>query len=97
MLDPFCGCSTTVHAAQKLGRQWIGIDVTHLAIGLIENRRLDASAGVQFTVQGTPMEVDAARDFLDRDDKTKPEFENWAVKVRRTGGARPASVRREVW
>ena len=32
VLDPFCGCGTAVHAAQKLGRQWIGIDVTHLAI-----------------------------------------------------------------
>ena len=32
VLDPFCGCGTTIHAAQKLGRQWIGIDVTYLAI-----------------------------------------------------------------
>ncbi len=38
VLDPFCGCGTAVDAAQKLGRQWIGIDVTHLAIGLIEKR-----------------------------------------------------------
>lgn len=36
VLDPFCGCGTTVHAAQKFNRQWIGIDVTHLAIALIE-------------------------------------------------------------
>lgn len=36
VLDPFCGCGTTVHAAEKLGRQWIGIDITHLAISLIE-------------------------------------------------------------
>ncbi len=79
VLDPFCGCGTTVHAAQKLGRAWIGIDVTHLAIGLIENRLLDAFPGVQFTVHGTPMDVDAARDFFDRDDKTKKEFEKWAV------------------
>ena len=35
VLDPFCGCGTTIHAAQKLGRRWIGIDVTHLAISLI--------------------------------------------------------------
>ncbi|PKP84328.1 MAG: hypothetical protein CVT80_08830 [Alphaproteobacteria bacterium HGW-Alphaproteobacteria-2] len=39
VLDPFCGCGTTVHAAQKLGRQWIGIDITHLAINLIETTR----------------------------------------------------------
>ena len=79
VLDPFCGCGTTVHAAQKLGRQWIGIDVTHLAIGLIENRLTDAFPGVEFTVHGTPMDVDAARDFFDRNDPTKKEFEKWAV------------------
>src|SRR5262249_3127645 len=38
VLDPFCGCGTTVEAAEKLGRQWIGIDVTHYAITLIEKR-----------------------------------------------------------
>ena len=38
VLDPFCGCGTAVHAAEKLKRQWIGIDVTHLAISLIEKR-----------------------------------------------------------
>ena len=35
VLDPFCGCGTTVAAAQKLKRRWIGIDITHLAITLI--------------------------------------------------------------
>jgi DNA modification methylase len=44
VLDPFCGCGTTVEAAQKLGRKWIGIDVTHLAIGLIKTRLRDAFA-----------------------------------------------------
>ena len=38
VLDPFCGCGTTIAAAQKLGRRWIGIDITHLAITLIKNR-----------------------------------------------------------
>src|SRR5437660_8772774 len=38
VLDPFCGCGTAVHAAQKLGRKWIGIDITCLAIALIESR-----------------------------------------------------------
>ncbi len=42
VLDPFCGCGTTIHAAQKLGRRWIGIDITHLAIGLIERRLKNA-------------------------------------------------------
>ena len=79
VLDPFCGCGTTVHAAQKMGRNWIGIDVTHLAISLIETRLKDAFAGkATFEVHGTPKDVQAARDFFDRDDRTKKEFEKWA-------------------
>jgi site-specific DNA-methyltransferase (adenine-specific) len=42
VLDPFCGCGTAIHAAQKLGRRWIGIDITYLAISLIEKRLRDA-------------------------------------------------------
>src|SRR5437763_1789649 len=42
VLDPFCGCGTTIAAAQKLDRQWIGIDVTHLAIGLMKLRLKDS-------------------------------------------------------
>ena len=45
-LNPFCGCGTAVHAAQKLNRQWIGIDITHLAISLIEKRLKDAFGAV---------------------------------------------------
>ncbi|HOC57961.1 MAG TPA: DNA methyltransferase [Verrucomicrobiota bacterium] len=41
VLDPFCGCGTTIDAAEKLGRQWIGIDITQLAISLIKNRLQD--------------------------------------------------------
>jgi site-specific DNA-methyltransferase (adenine-specific) len=45
VLDPFCGCGTTIHAAQALGRRWIGIDVTHLAVTLTKRRLADAFAG----------------------------------------------------
>ena len=38
VLDPFCGCGTAVHAAHKLGRRWIGIDITWLAIALVKRR-----------------------------------------------------------
>jgi adenine specific DNA methylase Mod len=44
LLDPFCGCGTAIHAGQKLGRRWIGIDITHLAISLIEKRLNDIAA-----------------------------------------------------
>ncbi|MCY7340234.1 MAG: site-specific DNA-methyltransferase, partial [Sphingomonas bacterium] len=54
VLDPICGCGTAVHAAQKLGRQWIGIDVSHLAISLIEKRMSDAFPVIEFSVEGTP-------------------------------------------
>ena len=79
VLDPFCGCGTTVHAAQKLNRRWIGIDVTHLAVALIETRLKDAfGPKAKFEVHGVPKDVQAARDFFDRDAGTKKEFEKWA-------------------
>nr|WP_272874542.1 DNA methyltransferase [Paracoccus shandongensis] len=81
VLDPFCGCGTTVHAAQKLGRQWIGIDITHLAIGLIERRLNEAFPGVAYKVHGTPQDLAAAHDLFARDDTTKKEFEKWAVSL----------------
>jgi hypothetical protein len=78
VLDPFCGCGTAVHAAQKLGRQWIGIDVTHLAISLIERRLKDAFADIKFDVHGTPCDLDGARDLAARD---KHQFQYWAVSL----------------
>ena len=79
VLDPFCGCGTAVHAAQKLKRQWIGIDITHLAISLIEKRLKDAfGAKCAFEVHGTPKDLDAARDLARRD---KYQFQWWAVSL----------------
>ena len=61
VLDPFCGCGTTIHAAQKLKREWIGIDITHLAISLIEKRLNDAFPGIKHEVHGTPKDLEGAR------------------------------------
>lgn len=83
VLDPFCGCGTAVHAAQKLGRDWIGIDVTCLAIGLIERRLQDAFPGLRFAVHGTPQTLEDAVDLAKRD---KYQFQWWAVGL---VGARP--------
>lgn len=79
VLDPFCGCGTTIHAAQKLGRRWTGIDVTHLAISLIE-KRLRAAFGdaARFDVHGTPRDLAGARDLARRD---KYQFQWWAVSL----------------
>ena len=79
VLDPFCGCGTAVHAAQKLKRQWIGIDITHLAISLIEKRLKDAfGAKCKFEVHGTPKDLDAASNLATRD---KYQFQWWAVSL----------------
>lgn len=78
VLDPFCGCGTAVHAAQKLGREWIGIDITHLAITLIEKRMKDAFQNIVFEVYGTPKDLDGARNLAGRD---KYQFQWWACSL----------------
>lgn len=75
VLDPFCGCGTTLDAAQKLDRRWIGIDVTHLAVGLIERRLKERYPGAAFQVVGTPGDLEAARDLFAR---SPHEFQLWA-------------------
>lgn len=74
VLDPFCGCGTTIHSAQKLGRQWVGIDVTHLAVALIERRLKEAFPGIVYEVHGVPVDHAGARDLAERD---KYEFQKW--------------------
>lgn len=78
VLDPFCGCGTAVHAAQTLKRKWIGIDITHLAISLIEKRMKDAFPGIAFDVHGTPKDLDGARNLAERD---KYQFQWWACSL----------------
>lgn len=78
VLDPFCGCGTAVHAAEKLGRNWIGIDITHLAISLIEKRLNDAWPGIKYEVHGTPKDLAGAKALADYD---KYQFQWWAVSL----------------
>jgi site-specific DNA-methyltransferase (adenine-specific) len=78
VLDPFCGCGTATHAAEKLGREWIGIDITHLAISLIEKRLRDAFPSIQFEVEGTPKDLESARSLAERD---KYQFQWWACSL----------------
>jgi hypothetical protein len=78
VLDPFCGCGTAVHAAEKLRRNWVGIDITHLAITLIEKRLRDAFPGIKFEVHGTPKDMGGARDLAARD---KYQFQWWACSL----------------
>jgi len=86
ILDPFCGCGTAVAAAEKLGRRWIGIDVTHLAIALQKSRMLEMFPGITFQTVGEPKDIGAARK-LALDDRY--QFQWWAlslIKARPMGG-----------
>jgi hypothetical protein len=78
VLDPFCGCGTAIHAAQKLKREWMGIDITHLAISLIEKRLKDAFPGIRYEVHGTPKDLEGARALAAQD---KYQFQWWAVSL----------------
>lgn len=78
VLDPFCGCGTTVAAAQKLGRRWIGIDITHLAIALQKYRLKEMFPDATFQVIGEPTTVGAAQQ-LALDDRH--QFEWWALSL----------------
>jgi site-specific DNA-methyltransferase (adenine-specific) len=88
VLDPFCGCGTTIAAAEKLNRRWIGIDITHLAIGLIKHRLVDTygpTITATYSVIGEPTDVGGAEQ-LAKDDPF--QFQAWALGL---VGARVAS------
>ena len=67
-----------MHAAQKLNRQWIGIDITHLAVTLIEKRLKDAFPDIKFEIHGTPKDLEGARNLAERD---KYQFQWWACSL----------------
>ncbi len=89
ILDPFCGCGTTIAAAQKLKRRWIGIDITHLAITLIRSRLTDTFGGtVPYEVVGEPISIpDAAKLAVD----DPYQFQWWALGL---VGARPVEQKK---
>lgn len=81
VLDPFCGCGTTVHAAQELGREWIGIDITHYAVTVIEKRLRKAFSGVDILVDGRPRDFESAKELAKRDKFQFQWWANWLVGV----------------
>lgn len=78
ILDPFCGCGTAIIAAHGLHRNWIGIDITHLAVGLIKHRLRDAFPNqlLKYRVIGEPVSLPDAEE-LAREDRY--QFEAWAL------------------
>jgi len=89
VLDPFSGCGTAISAAQKLGRQWIGIDITHLAIAMHKSRLKDMfnlEPGQDYRVIGEPEDLESARQLAGDD---RYQFQWWAlslVEARPLGG-----------
>ena len=91
VLDPFCGCGTTVQVAQRLNRRWIGIDITHLAIGLIKKRLSDAfgpEIKATYDVIGEPTDYEGAAELAAED---KYQFQWWALGQ---VGARPSEQKK---
>ena len=83
VLDAYCGCGTTVAVCQRLNRQWIGIDITYQSISLILKRLEDSfGKGVleQIKLNGIPKDIESAIALANKkDDRTRKEFEKWAV------------------
>jgi DNA modification methylase len=76
VLDPFCGCGTAIHAAEKMGRRWIGVDITYLAIQVIEDRFKTWLPHAKYEIDGIPRDELAGRKLA----ALKPyQFQLWAV------------------
>lgn len=81
--DFFCGCGTTIAAAQRLGRQWIGVDISHLAIGLIRKRFIDTYGDEivkTFTIDGLPKDIGSAR-ALAVAPQGRMHFQDWVIET----------------
>ncbi len=79
VLDPFCGCGTTVVAAERLKRQWVGIDITYMAISLIKVRLKKAiPSKVKYQIEGEPASVEDARALANQD---RYQFQWWALNL----------------
>lgn len=83
ILDAYCGCGTTIAVAQRLNRNWTGIDITYQSISLIL-RRLEYAFGEDILkniiLSGIPKDMESAVALANKaDDKTRKEFEKWAI------------------
>ena len=80
VLDPFCGCATTIESAHKLGRRWIGIDIAIHAIKRVATVRLKDNLGLtidtDFRINGVPTDWEGAYELWNND---KYQFQKWAV------------------
>jgi hypothetical protein len=75
ILDPFCGCGTAIEAAEKLGRRWVGIDITYLAVPIIR-KRLSAFPNAAYKLHGLPADLEGARVLAESDPY---QFQWWVL------------------
>jgi site-specific DNA-methyltransferase (adenine-specific) len=91
VLDPFCGCGTTINVAERLKRRWVGIDITHLAVALIQNRLRETfdTELSDYVVHGTPTDIASAEALALQD---RYQFQWWALSLI---DARPAQDKKK--
>jgi site-specific DNA-methyltransferase (adenine-specific) len=88
--DFFCGCGTTIAAAQKLNRQWIGADISHLAIRLIKKRLIETyGKGIELNLKlhGMPKDVASAKELAKNVEGGRIGFQDWVIEVMLNGVA----------
>ena len=96
--DFFCGCGTTIAVAQKLERQWIGVDISHLAIRLVFDRLLKNFEGKpevinkikdNIEINGFPKDIASAKDLAQKTDKSRIKFQDWIIEIMMNGVSNP--------
>jgi len=82
--DFFCGCGTTITVAERLKRQWVGVDISHLAVKLMANRLINAfgkDVKTTFEIFGFPKDIDSAKELAENTSGGRLKFEEWIVEV----------------
>lgn len=89
ILDPFCGCGTTIEAAEELGRKWIGIDIAIRAVDVMKERLDDKFGRRIWTEYGEPKDLEQAQRLA----RNGYDFQWWAVRM--LGGSPPEGVKKK--
>ncbi|MDX1935841.1 MAG: DNA methyltransferase [Flavihumibacter sp.] len=82
--DFFCGCGTTISVAQKLNRQWLGADISHLAIRLIVKRLTETyGQGIKHNIRmhGLPRDIASAKELAQNVEGGRIGFQDWVIEV----------------
>ena len=101
--DFCCGCGTTIAVAQKLGRQWLGVDISHLSVKLVMKRLQDtydtkyAEIRKTFEVFGIPKDIASAKALAESDDKGRFKFQDWVIEFLLSGVSNPKKTADGGW